>query len=304
MKTQTREPAGTDLFLGIDGGGTKTDVLVGPARGEPVRRLRFGTGNISTLGEASATAFLADAIGQAAAGLPPLAGAFLGLAGSVADGIGDRVAARLRERFPGLPLEIGPDIRCVIEAAEADGGCVAAILGTGSCVYADDGVSLRRFGGWGWLVGDPGSGFEFGREAVRARLAVEDGLAPAGPLSDAVAAAVGGRCMLDRIPAMQDGDRAEVAALAPLVFDAAAAGDPAARAILASQMAGVAAFVRAARASSPAAAAGPLVLGGGLCARADLLVPALREALGTDAPAIRLPSRDPVFGALRRAARR
>jgi len=293
-----------ELFLGIDGGGTKTDFLLAGADGVPVRRFSASGSNVSTLGPERTADLFCSLLAEHGAGLPPLSGAFLGLAGSVADGKGARLAAILRERLPGLPLEVGPDIRCVIEAAEADGGCVAAILGTGSCVYADDGVSLRRFGGWGWLVGDPGSGFEFGREAVRARLAVEDGLAPAGPLSDAVAAAVGGRCMLDRIPAMQDGDRAEVAALAPLVFDAAAAGDPAARAILASQMAGVAAFVRAARASSPAAAAGPLVLGGGLCARADLLVPALREALGTDAPAIRLPSRDPVFGALRRAARR
>lgn len=294
--------AGEPLFLGVDGGGTKTDVLVAPASGEPVRRLRLGGANVSTLGEARAEAFLAGAIEEASAGLQPLAGAFLGLAGSVANGVGDRVAARLRARFPDLPLELGPDIRCVIEAAGEDGGCVAAILGTGSCVYADDGATLRRFGGWGWLFGDPGSGFEIGRAAVRARLAVEDGLAPAGPLSDAVGAALGS-CMLDRVPALQDGDRADVAALAPLVFDAAAAGDPAARGILAAQMAGVAALVRAARASSPVAAAGPLVLGGGLCARADQIVPALVSALGPDAPRIVRPFRDPVFGALRRAAR-
>ena len=155
------------LFLGIDGGGTKTDVLLAGADGVPVRRLRLGGGNISSLGEDRSTAFLADAIAAASEGLPPPAGAFLGLAGAIADGIGARVEARLRARFPALPIEVGPDIRCVIEAAEADGGCVAAILGTGSCVHADDGRALYRYGGWGenrfedCVFVDSAGGFQF-----------------------------------------------------------------------------------------------------------------------------------------------
>ena len=297
-------PGAESIFLGIDGGGTKTDLIVGPARGEPLRRMRLGGGNVSTLGEDRATEFFGDAIAEAAAGLPPLAGAFLGLAGSAANGIGARVAARLRARFPELPIEIGPDIRCVIEVAEADGGCVAAILGTGGCVYADDGATLHRYGGWGWLVGDPGSGFSLGLDAVRACLAFEEGFGPGGALVDAVGAALGGPPTIDHVPAMQDGDRAAVAALAPLVLDAAEAGDPVARGILARNLEGVAKLVRAARAAHPAAAAGPLVLGGGLCARKDLLGPALRAALAPDAPPLLFPARDPVFGALRRAARR
>ena len=290
------------LFLGADGGGTKTDILVGPARGEPVRRLRLGGGNVSALGEDGATAFLGDAIAEASAGLPPLAGAFLGLAGSASGGVGARVEARLRGRFPDLPLEIGPDIRCVIEAAKVDGGCVAAILGTGGCVYADDGAALHRYGGWGWLFGDPGSGFSLGRDAFRARLAFDDGLGPGGPLVDAVGAALP-RPAFDCISETLRGAPGTLARLAPLVLDAAAAGDPVARDVVARNMEGVAALVRAARAAHPAAAAGPLVLGGGLCARADVLGPALRAALGPDAPPPFFPTRDPVFGAHRRAVK-
>ena len=290
------------LFLGVDGGGTKTDLLLAGADGAPVRRLRLGGGNVSALGEERAEEFYAAAIAEAADGLPFPAGAFFGLAGSTADGIGERVAARLRKRFPDLPLEIGPDIRCVVEAAEADGGCTAAILGTGSCVYADDGSTLHRYGGWGWFFGDPGSGFSLGRDAVRARLASEDGSGPGGALVDAVGAAFGGSAF-DAIAATVRAAPGSVARLAPLVFDAAAAGDPVARGILARNMEGVAALVRAARAAHPAAAAGPLVLGGGLCARADLLGPALRAALGPDAPPLLFPTRDPVFGAHRRAVR-
>jgi len=290
------------LFLGIDGGGTKTDVLLADAQGTPVRRLRLGGGNVSTLGKDHAEDFYVGAIAEAVAGLQAPAGAFLGLAGSTADGIGDWLEARLRARFPDLPLEVGPDIRCVIEAAEADGGCVAAILGTGSCVYADDGSSLHRYGGWGWFFGDPGSGAEIGREAFCARLAYEEGQGPGGALVDAVGAAFQGSAFDCIVAAMRDAPES-VARLAPLVFDAAAAGDSVARGILARNMEGVASLVRAACAAHPAAAAGPLVLGGGLCARADLIGPALRAALGPSAPALLFPARDPVFGAHRRAVR-
>lgn len=295
-------PGSEPLFLGVDGGGTKTDLLLAGADGAPVRRLRLGGGNVSSLGEERSTAFLAGAIREVSADLPLPSGAFLGLAGAIADGIGERVEARLRALFPDLPLEIGPDIRCVIEAAEADGGCVAAILGTGSCVHADDGEALHRYGGWGWFFGDPGSGFALGRDAVRARLAFEDGNGPGGPLVDAIGAALGGSAF-DAIAPTVRAAPGSVARLAPLVLDAVEAGDPVARRILARNMEGVAELVRAARAAHPAAAAGPLVLGGGLCARADLLGPALRAALGPDSPPLLFPARDPVFGAHRRAVR-
>ena len=290
------------LFLGVDGGGTKTDFLLAGADGVPVRRFRAGGSNIATLGPERTAEMLLDAIGAACAGLPPPSGAFFGLAGALADGKGERLAAILRPRLPVTPFEVGPDVRCIIEAADAAGGCVAAILGTGSCVVADDGRELHRYGGWGWLVGDPCSGYALGRGALRARLAFDDGVGPGGPLAEAVGRFLG-RPAFDCLPSLQEADPSAIAALAPLVFEAEEAGDPVARDILVRNLGRIAELVRAARAAHPAAAAGPVVLGGGLCARADVLGPALRAALGPGFPPLLFPSRDPVFGALRRAAR-
>ena len=296
------KPPATPLFLGVDGGGTKTEFLLAPADGSASRRLRLGGGNASTLGPERAADMLADGIRQLTDGLPLPAAAFFGLAGAGADGNGERVAELLRERFPSMTLEVGPDIRCVIEAAGADDGCVAAILGTGSCVYADDGDALHRYGGWGWRFDGAGSGFDLGRDAIQARLAFDDGIGPGGPLAEAVAAKLG-RNAFDCLPSLQVADCSTVAAFAPLVFEAIDAGDPVARDILARNITRIAALVRAARAQHPAAAAGPLVLGGGLCRRADLLGPALTAALGPHAPPLVLPTREPVFGAHRRAVK-
>ena len=290
------------LFLGADGGGTKTELLLAAADGSGARRLRLGGCNASTIGPERAADLLADGIRRLSDGLPAPAAAFFGLAGSGADGNGDRVAELLRARFPGMTLEVGPDIRCVIEAAEADGGCVAAILGTGSCVYADDGSALHRYGGWGWRFDGAGSGFDIGRDAIQARLAFDDGIGPGGPLAEAVRAKLG-RDVFDCLPALQIADCSAVAAFAPLVFEAIDAGDPVARGILVRNMKRIASLVRAAREQHPAAANGPLVLGGGLCARTDLLGPVLSEALGPGAPRLAFPVRAPVFGAHRRAVK-
>ena len=42
-------PGAGPLFLGVDGGGTKTDVLLAGADGAPVRRLRLGDGTLVDL---------------------------------------------------------------------------------------------------------------------------------------------------------------------------------------------------------------------------------------------------------------
>ena len=295
------DPAAEKLFLGVDAGGTKTEFLLAGADGREVARFRREGANAASLGPERAAAILASGAAEAIGGRH-LSGAFFGVAGA---GVGDnaaRLAAALRAALPGVPLEVETDIRCVIEAAEIDGGCVAAILGTGSCVFADDGESLHRYGGWGWLFDGEGSGFDIGREALRLRLAVEDGLAPDGALAAAVGRKLGRRAF-DCIPEFQTRGRDAVAAFAPFVFEAVDAGDPAAKQILSRNMARVATLVRAARAAHPAAAAGPLVLGGGLCARADLIGPALSAEIGPDAPKFLFPDRPPVFGALRRASR-
>lgn len=296
------DPAAEKLFLGVDAGGTKTEFLLVGADGSEVVHFRREGANAATLGPERAAAILASGAAEAIGDGRQPAGAFFGVAGA---GVGDnaaRLAAALRAALPGVPLEVETDIRCVIEAAKVEGGCVAAILGTGSCVFADDGESLHRYGGWGWLFDGAGSGFDIGRDALRLRLTVDDGLAPEGALAASVGRKLGRRAF-DCIPEFQSGGRDAVAAFAPLVFEAVDAGDPAAKEILSRNMARVATLVRAARAAHPAAAAGPLVLGGGLCARADLIGPALSAAIGPDAPEFLFPDRPPVFGALRRAAR-
>jgi len=294
-------PETAALLVGIDGGGTKTELVLCSPQGQVLQRNLRGPSNPNAVGIERAVAEIAAGLDAV---LPPgqeHVHAFIGVSGVSVGDNRDRLASGLAARFPRLSAQIGSDSRSGIASVPHEGGCTAAILGTGCVVFQHDGCgALRRTGGWGWLFDGAGSGFSIGREALRARLAFEDGMAPPGPLVETVGARLGGSAF-NTLKHFLSGDNCTgIAKLAPLVFDACDAGDPAASAILAHAVAHVTALVRHSRAAQ--ASPGPLILGGGLTARADLLVPTLRQALEPDAPEIIVPTLPPVFGSCRLAA--
>ncbi len=116
--------------------------------------------------------------------------------------------------------------------AGGGGPCGLIIVGTGVAghrLYAD-GRSIER-DGWGWIGGDRGSGAWIGQRALRHALAVYDGVLPPGLLAKSVLAALRAHATEPRSWLVGMGpDR--LAALAPAVLAAAAAGDATAAAIL------------------------------------------------------------------------
>jgi glucosamine kinase len=215
------------LYLGIDGGGSGCRARLADASG---RVLGEGAGEAAnlTLGVArSIAAVLAAAHGAlASAGLPAAAidtlVAGIGLAGA------DAGAARLAQFGRNLPFSAtrvrnDAEIACLGAHAGEDGAIL--ILGTGSHGVLIRGGTVERVGGWGFLLSDTGSGAVLGHRAARQALAAHEGLVPGSPLTAAIFA------RFDADPArMLEWALVAIprdwAALAPRVFDAAAAGDP------------------------------------------------------------------------------
>lgn len=184
------------LYLGVDGGGSGCRVRLAGPEGGALAEGSAGPANIATDPEGAWRNIL-DATRQAVAAAFPgrspeevMAGlhAGLGVAGTVAAGAEGWLAARL----PFARARIVSDAwTSTLGALGGQDGIVAA-MGTGSVFAEMRGGSYRQIGGWGFLLGDEGSGAVLGRRLVELALRAHDGRAPATPLLASVLAEHGG----------------------------------------------------------------------------------------------------------------
>ncbi len=295
--------------LGADLGGTSTRVLVADADGTPLGRGRGGPGN-PVSSPALAASSLSTALAQALDGLDPTTAvrAVLGVAGGSALARGPRreefgavlAAAGLRVR----PEYVG-DVEVAFAAGTASPDGAVLVAGTGaSAGQVRGGRVVRTAAGHGWLLGDDGSGYWLGREAVRVALDaldagwVPDGLPrtvlahlahlddPSGGPRDAPAGAPWGR--VDEatrrswkalvVRAVSSRPPVRLADLARLVTDAAASADPHALPLV--ERAGAALVAPLRPLLDPG---GPLVLAGGLVPPGSVVTAAVVRALAGQA---------------------
>jgi len=148
-------------------------------------------------------------------------------------GSGAALAEALAEAYPGTGVGVTTD--AVTAHAGGLGGAPGAVvaIGTGSVAVglAADG-RLALAGGWGPWLGDDGSGWWIGREALRAVLAAYERRGPSTSLTDAARARYGERETLTSAIHGDGGVARTVAAFAPDVLAAAEAGDPVAVGVL------------------------------------------------------------------------
>lgn len=158
----------------------------------------------------------------------------------------------------------------------APGIVVAAGTGSIGLMQGRDGTQ-RRSGGWGFPVGDEGSGAWLGLRAMQAAQAALDGRTAAGPLARAVWRVAGADAQALLLWCQTAGQQ-RYASLAPCVFDAAREADAAAQALLAAAAAELAGHVHALVAASPDDHNLPIVLTGSIGERLQHLWPvALRR---------------------------
>jgi N-acetylmuramic acid 6-phosphate etherase len=270
-------PNGTgieELVLGIDGGGTRTIVLLatrkGPGDWKLLGRGEAGPSNRHVVGTPAALAALDEATERAfgAAGLARCAvrSACLGLAGAGRSGDRDIVREWAARAHLAETVEVIEDAALLLAAGTPGGWGVAVVAGTGSMAFARtaDGRTARA-GGWGPLLGDEGSGYAIALAGLRAAARSADGRAQATPLTDRVLAAYGLARPEELVGIVyRGGDRAALAALAPVVLEAAEAGDPVADDIVRDAAGELAAATAAAARQLNLGAAFPVALAGGL----------------------------------------
>ena len=166
--------------LGIDAGGTKTVCQLADERGEVLAEARRGGANLQAAGELDVEKVLHGVMNEVLGDtdLTPAA-ICLGIAGvdrpedsAVVRGIMKRIGYKAR-------VLVVNDALVALEAGAAGQPGVVVIAGTGSIAYGRNAHDeAARAGGWGYVLGDEGSGYWIGRAALRAVLRQSDRRGP------------------------------------------------------------------------------------------------------------------------------
>jgi N-acetylglucosamine kinase-like BadF-type ATPase len=286
--------------IGLDIGGTKTRG-VRFENGSPVRDESAGSSNVQNVSQEQAASNLTELFAKIGGG--HVDQVYAGAGGIDTDEDAHALADLIAPHAPGARITVVHDSRLLLAAGGASTG-VAVIAGTGSAAWGkNDAGEEARAGGWGYLLGDEGSGYWLGREAVRHSLRrMNQGLEP-----DQL-----GRALLDSVGVEEPGKlialfhspdtgRRYWAQQARLVVEAADAGDETSTALV--NQAGRDLADLAEQAVRQLGLDGPVILGSGL----GMNVPRLQEAFKaklaesgiTD---VRILQQDPVFGVPRLVA--
>jgi len=298
------------MFLGVDGGGTKTAFALIDRQGQVLARNEQSSAYYLEVGMDGA----ADVLARGCAGLFATAGvtasdvafAFFGLPAYGED----RVVQAQLDALPRAVLGharylCDNDMVCSWAGSLACADGISVIAGTGSMAYGRIDGQGARAGGWGELFSDEGSAYWIARAGLALFSRMSDGRAPRGPLHGLLRTRLALQDDLDLCQVVYGelkGERSKVAALSRLVSEAAALGDAQAAAILESAALEVAALVDAVRGQlgvDPGTEVTVSYSGGLFGVEGPLRAPFARVLAASSAGAYRLiaPRLPPVLGA-------
>jgi glucosamine kinase len=296
------------IFLGIDGGGTKTTCVVGDETAV-LGTTSGGASNVIRVGEEAAKAALQRTIREAcmAAGidLAQVEHTCIGVAGAGRPEIAASVRSMVAEIVSG-DIEVVGDMVIALEAAFGSGPGVIVIAGTGSIAWGrDEDGDTARAGGWGFAISDEGSGHWIGRAAVAATMRAVDEGGETRLLGETLGAWQ--ISTMDDLVRVANGmPSPDFAALLPAVLTAADAGDAVARAVLTEaglELANLARIVI--RCLFREAASIPVAMSGGVFRQSALVRQAFYNNLRAEYPQANVNATvvEPVKGALELARR-
>ena len=302
-------PIGT--ILAVDGGNSKTDVLLATASGEVLAQAHTGPFTPQASGVRTAVDAVAEAVGEirTALGLPDGVALARHLSAFVAGADlpqeEEALAAEFAARGWTETVEVGNDSFALLRAGASRPWGVAVVCGAGiNCVGISPTGRRARYPALGELTGDWGGGHGLGKAALWAAIRGEDGRGPRTALTEAVAAHFDAETALDvalgiHLCTFPDERLHE---LSPLLMRVAAEGDEVALRIVHRQAAEVVAWARVTLAQLDLLDCdAEVVLGGGVLRAA---VPVLMDRINTlaaeqiPAASLVVPARRPIHGAL------
>ena len=220
------------LYLGVDGGGTKTNVAIMNAAREIVAEGSGGPSNPLRVGVETAVANIAKAIdaacdaGEISRG--DIVAATIGLAGVRREDIRERVRESFIDRYRIRKTHVTTDADIALYGTTLGRAGLVVIAGTGSiCLGINDAGEKFISGGWGPIAGDEGGGRGIAADALHAVAKASDGRGPTTKLSDQAAEYFRASSVENLIGAIYapQMDNSRIAGFARLVVETAIEGD-------------------------------------------------------------------------------
>lgn len=280
-------------YVAIDGGGTKTAFVLFCEDGSILDMLTLGGCNPNSYGIERSQSVLTEGIDRLLSQGVRVEGLYAGISGASVGDNKTKLQEFLRERYPYIKSRVEGDIFNVINSIPNVEKCIAVISGTGSVVYAYDGKELHRYGGWGYLFDEAGSGFDIGRDLFRYCLECEDTGNTTDELFVTLSEMLGGH-IFNHISSIYAKGKDYIASFAPIVFELCGRGNPVAIDIVTKTVGRLADLIN--RAYEGGLCGNTAIIAGGLISRKDILEPMLQKRVSADVDLI-FADQPPIYGA-------
>jgi len=296
------------VLAGIDAGGTRTTAVIVRDGAELGRAAGAGAA-VRPGRELQSAATICDVFRQAlgAARLRQADVLVVGAAGAGREPERDELRSALRSEDFATRIVVTTDVEIALAAAFEDRPGIVLTAGTGSIAVArDPGGRLHRAGGYGWQMGDEGSGYAIGRSALGAVSRAADDRSPKTELTTLLLTSTRSENFDALVRWAARANVAEVASLAPAVLEAASRTDTVAQGILdyaARELAGLVLHLAPHFGMNERSPIGVALNGGLLRSGSSLLEQVVRRL--ADEPQLRVMREpiDPALGAVWLAAR-
>lgn len=240
-----------DVVLGFDAGGTSTECAVMTLDQKVLAVGSAGPGNFQLVKEDGVRRVVLDAYRAAlerVGGTVRVRGAFIGIAGATTRAEHERIARVCRSLGIAPNWQVTADMVPALAAGTMGEPGIVVISGTGSICWGCDAYgATARSGGWGYLLGDEGSGYYLGQRALIAVFRAYDGRGEPTVLTGRILEAFSCSELPDVVGIIygEEQPRTRIAALAPIVIGAAEQGDLVAQTLVADAAAELVSAVRA-----------------------------------------------------------
>ena len=161
-------------YLGVDGGGTKTEAVLTTETGEMVARKVVGSSNPNDIGKENMFRLLSDLVRDMTPSDATVMDVGMGLSGLSFSGCKDELTALLKGMDKVGAVDVYSDVQIALDSAY-DGDGAIAITGTGSVGYLRKDGQHILVGGGGYMLDSSFSGYDLGREILNAVLSEVDG---------------------------------------------------------------------------------------------------------------------------------